>query len=66
MDNEPVIEPKPAIILDMKPDDEIISVDGGTGDVTVQAKITIKDKRVWAVIGALIIIITVCKLTGIW
>lgn len=65
-ENKPVIKPKPAIIVDIDPEAEVINVSGGTGDVTVQAQITIKDKRVWAIIGLVVILVAGCKAAGLW
>lgn len=66
MDDKTPVEPKPGIIVDMSPEDEIINVHGGVGDVRVQARINIKDKRIWAVIGLIVIIVAGLKATGFW
>ena len=64
-DND-AVKPKAAIILDMNPEDETISVSGGVGQIDVQASITIKDKRVWAIIGLIVIIVAGAKAAGLW
>ena len=66
MNDETPVEPKPGIIVDMNPEDKIISVHGGVGDVRVQARINIKDKRIWAVIGLVVIIVVGLKAAGFW
>jgi len=68
MDNKPVIEPKPAIILDVNPVAESVDVGvdiDGDGKPDIHTKITITDKRVWAIISLIVIIIGT-KTAGLW
>lgn len=69
MDNDRTVEPKPAIVLDADSEAESVSVGAdldGDGEPDVQANITIKDKRVWAIIGVIVIIVAGAKAFGIW
>ena len=63
------VKPKAAIILDMNPEDETMRVGAdfdGDGHADIEAQATIKDKRVWAIIGLIVIIVAGAKATGLW
>jgi len=69
MDEEPHVEPKPAIILDMNPEAQTVDVGidiDSDGSPDVEANITIKDKRIWAIISLIVIIVAGTKAAGLW
>lgn len=68
MDDKTPVEPKPGIIMDMYPDSESVDIGAdidGDGQPDVTARIIIKDKRVWAIIGLIVIVVAGLKAAGI-
>lgn len=69
MDNDRTVEPKPAIIIDMNPEAKMVDVGAdldGDGVSEVRALLSVRDKRVWAIIGVIVIIVAGAKAFGIW
>ena len=69
MTDEPTIEPKPAIIIDMNPDSENIKIStdwNGDGQPDVQANLILRDKRLWAIVSIIIFIVAGAKACGLW
>ena len=61
--------PKPAIILDGDEENQELGVGvdfDGDGKPDIEVKITIKDPRIWAVIGWVLFGISITKNAGIW
>lgn len=68
-DSKTGVKPKAVIVVDLTPEDETMRVGAdfdGDGQADIQARITIEDKRVWAIIGLIVIIVAGAKAVGLW
>jgi len=69
MTDEPTIEPKPAIIIDMNPESENIKIRAdwdGDGQPDIQTNIILHDRRFWAIVSILTFIVAGAKACGLW